>query len=85
MQDMKELQVIMTKNRAAKILGHDLPKLNQIKIRYDMGKWSGNVKQHKHDKDCIIWYERRQDRHGVYFALFTVQGFRLSDSVLLSR
>ena len=77
----EDFQIIMTKNRAAKILGYDLPKLNQIKIRYDMGKYALSGRHGRHDKDCIIWFENRQDKWGKHIVLYTVEGFILPQYV----
>ena len=65
---------ILTKGQAAKALGVTTRGLNKIKIRYDLGKYSGSVKGNPHhQQECLIWYERRTDRHGVYFTLYTTQ------------
>jgi hypothetical protein len=72
---------IMTQAKASKILGYDTSKLNQIKIRFDLGKYTlSNAKDIKYDRDCIIWYEHRHDRHGKYVVLYTVQGFKPSQT-----
>lgn len=46
--------------------------MKKYKYRYDLGKYSETIKNREHDKNCPVWYERRTDKDGVYYAIYTI-------------